>query len=104
MAENLTQSEIVQRGAADAGRYFRSMTQFVGFTEEDAHAIHASSLIIEKYLPHIVADFDANLLRYPPTRKFFLKKDGTLDQDYLQKRMQHLTNFWRRTSPASPDS
>jgi nitrite reductase/ring-hydroxylating ferredoxin subunit len=38
------------------------------------------------------------LLRYPPTRKFFLKKDGSVDQEYVELRMRHLTNFWLRTA------
>lgn len=96
--QNLTQAEKVKRGAEDAGQYFRYMMEFVGFKPEDAEAIRESGLVIEKYLPKIVSEFYANLLRYPPTRKHFLRKDGTLDQDYLQKRMHHLTNFWRRTA------
>lgn len=96
--QNLTQAEKIKRGAEDAGLYFRYMVEFVGFTPEDAEAIRESGLVVEKYLPTIVSEFYANLLRYPPTRKHFLRKDGTLDQDYLQKRMHHLTNFWRRTA------
>jgi nitrite reductase/ring-hydroxylating ferredoxin subunit len=96
--QNLTQAEKIKRGAEDAGQYFRYMVEFVGFKPEDAEAIQESGLVVEKYLPTIVSEFYANLLRYPPTRKHFLRKDGTLDQDYLQKRMHHLTNFWRRTA------
>ena len=103
MDQNWTQQEKTNRGAADAGAYFRYMTQFVGLTESDAKAIRASALIIEKHIPRIVADFYTNLLRYPPTRQSFLKPDGTLDQDYLQKRMQHLANFWRRTASGEYD-
>lgn len=103
MAQNWTQQEKTSRGAADAGAYFRYMTQFVGFNTDDAHAIRSSALIVEKYIPQIVADFYTNLLRYPPTRQPFLKPDGTLDQDYLQKRMQHLTHFWRRTASGEYD-
>ncbi len=98
METPMTQEDKIKSGAEDSGLYFRYMTEFVGFTPADAETIHQSALIIEKHLPSIVADFYANLLRYPPTRKFFLKKDGSIDQDYLQKRMQHLTNFWRRTA------
>ena len=99
MTDNiLTQEEKIKRGAEDSGRYFRHMMEFVGFTPADARAIRQASLIIEKHLPNIVADFYTNLLRYPPTRRFFMKKDGSIDQDYLQKRMVHLTNFWRRTA------
>jgi nitrite reductase/ring-hydroxylating ferredoxin subunit len=94
----LSQAEKIQRGAADAGKYFRQMVEFVGFTPDDAAAIRESSLVIEKYIPSIVADFYTHLLRYPPTRVFFLKPDGSLNLDYLQKRMHHLTNFWRRTA------
>jgi len=45
-----------------------------------------------------VAKFYTHLLEYPPTRKYFLRKDGSIDQEYLQFRMHHLTNFWRRTA------
>ena len=85
-------------GAADAGRFFSYMAQYIGFTAADAEAVKESGLIIEKYIPDIVAAFYAHVLRYPPTRKFFLRKDGTLDQEYVQLRMHHLTNFWRRAA------
>jgi nitrite reductase/ring-hydroxylating ferredoxin subunit/hemoglobin-like flavoprotein len=74
------------------------MVEFVGFTPQDAEAIKATHLIIEKYIPEIVSKFYSKLLSYPPTRKIFSKKDGSLDQEYLQLRMHHLTNFWRRTA------
>lgn len=82
----------------DAGRYFRYMSEFVGFSAEDAQAIRKSALIIEKYLPTIIGRFYTNLLQYPPTRKFFVKKDGRVDQAYLELRMYHQANFWRRTA------
>ena len=82
----------------DAGQYFRYMAEFVGFTSDDSDAIRASGLIIEKHLPVIIGNFYTNLLQYPPTRKIFLKKDGSLDEDYLQLRMLHQANFWRRSA------
>lgn len=85
-------------GGKDAGRYFRYMAEFVGFDQADAEAIRASALIIEKHLPTIIGHFYTNLLQYPPTRKFFLKPDGSLDEDHLQLRMYHQANFWRRTA------
>jgi nitrite reductase/ring-hydroxylating ferredoxin subunit len=98
MTGMLSQDEKIKRGAEDSGRYFRYMAEYVGFTDEDARAIHESGLIIEKYIPDIVAKFYSQLLRYGPTRKYFIRKDGSIDQDYLQLRMHHLTNFWRRTA------
>lgn len=95
--------EKIQRGQADAGNYFRYMLEFVGFTREDGRTIRQAALVIEKHIPSIVADFYANLLRYPPTRKHFLFPDGSLNEDYLQKRMLHLTNFWRRTASGDYD-
>lgn len=83
---------------ADPGRYFRSMAQFVGFGPEEIKAIKATRFVIEKHIPGIVAKFYDHLLRYPPTQKYFLKKDGTIDHAYLKLRMHHLTNFWRRTA------
>jgi len=102
-AVSLTKQEKIQRGAQDAGRYFRHMAEFVGFTDEDANSIRDSGLVIEKYIPEIVAQFYEHLLRYGPTRKHFLKADGSLDQDYLQLRMHHLTNFWRKTASGKYD-
>lgn len=103
MNQTLSLEEKVKRGQADAGRYFRHMLEFIGFTSEDGRTIREAAIIIEKHIPTIVADFYANLLRYPPTRKHFLKPDGSLDEDYLQKRMLHLTNFWRRTASGEYD-
>ena len=98
MSEPHTPDKPRLAGAEDAGRYFRYMAEFVGFTDQDAEAIRESRFIIEKHIPNIVGEFYAHLLRYPPTRKYFLKKDGSINQDYLQLRMHHLTNFWRRTA------
>lgn len=87
-----------KRGADDAGRYFRYMAEFVGFGEQDAAVIRATGSLIDKHLPAIVGKFYDHLLRYPPTRKFFLRKDGSLNQEYIELRMRHLTNFWLRTA------
>jgi len=92
------QSKPAKRGASDAGQYFRYMSEFVGFTAADAEVIKETRFVIEKHIPSIVAKFYTHLLEYPPTRKYFLKKDGSIDQEYLQFRMHHLTNFWRRTA------
>lgn len=101
--QTLTTREKIQRAALDSGEYFRQMMDFVGFTPDDAAAVHESGLVIEKHIPSIVADFYTHLLRYPPTRKHFLRPDGAIDLDYLEKRMHHLTNFWRRTAQANFD-
>ena len=103
MVQPMSLEEKIQHGQADAGRYFRSMLEFIGFTPEDGRTIRQAALVIEKHIPTIVAEFYANLLRYPPTRKHFVNADGILDEDYLQKRMLHLTNFWRRTASGEYD-
>lgn len=96
--ETSHQQEVAQQGAEDAGRFFRYMAEFVGFTEADAAVVRQTKPLIEKHLPEIIGEFYNHVLRYPPTRKFFLKKDGTLDQPYLELRMRHLSNFWLRTA------
>lgn len=88
---------------SEPGRYFRYMADFVGFTPDDEKAIVDSKALIERHLPQIVSDFYDHLLRYPPTRKFFLKKDGSLDEAFLQLRMRHNANFWRRTAEGGYD-
>lgn len=103
MSATVSQSVVFKRGAPDSGRYFRYMAQFVGLTPEDEAIIGETKPLIEKHLPEIVAKFYAHLLRYPPTRRFFLKKDGSIDQEYLELRMRHLTNFWLRTASGGYD-
>lgn len=87
----------------DSIRYFRYMAEFVGFTEQDAEKIRSTRYIIEKYIPDMVGGFYTHLLQYPATRKYFLAKDGTIDQEYLELRMYHQVNFWRRTADAVYD-
>jgi len=91
------------RTSEAAGHFFRYMAEFVEFTEDDSRAIRASALIIEKHLPKIISEFYVNLLKHPQTRKFFLNKDGALDAEYLQLRMYHQANFWRRAAGAEFD-
>lgn len=84
----------------DSGTYFRYMAEFVGFGPEDVETVRRSKPYLEKHLPEIIDKFYAHVLRYPPLRKFFLKKDGTIDQEYLELRMRHQSNFWVRTADA----
>jgi 3-phenylpropionate/trans-cinnamate dioxygenase ferredoxin component len=93
-----TLQDKIGRGAEDAGVYFRSMAQFVGFDKKQIDAIYESRYIIEKHIPEIVAEFYSHLLKYPGTRKFFLNPDQTINHEYVQFRMSHLANFWRRTA------
>src|SRR5512134_935208 len=87
-----------KQGAEDSGRYFRYMAEFVGFTGDDAALVARTKPHIEARLPEIIAEFYDHLLRYPPTRALFLKKDGTVDEEYVALRMRHLSNFWLRTA------
>ena len=83
-----------KQGAEDSTRYFQYIAQFVEFGDEDAETIKETKPIIEKHLPELVSKFYSHLLLHPPTRKFFLKQDGTLDEEYIELRMRHLTSFW----------
>lgn len=96
--------ERFKRGAADAGGYFRYMSAFIGFTDEDAATIRDTRFVIEKHIPRIVADFYTQVLRFPGTRQHFLQRNSeTIDQEYLEMRMQHQTHFWRRAASGEYD-
>ncbi|MGE5073559.1 MAG: Rieske 2Fe-2S domain-containing protein [Anaerolineae bacterium] len=92
-----------KQGAQDSGRYFQYMAQFVDFNEADAATIKRTRPIVERHLPELVTKFYSHLLRHPPTRRFFLKKDGSIDQPYVELRMRHLTNFWLHAASGSYD-
>lgn len=96
---NASRANVAEKqGDDDAGRYFRYMAEFIGFTAADADAIRRTHQLIERHVPDIVAGFYDHLLRYPPTRRFFLGPDGKVDRAYVELRMRHLTNFWLRTA------
>ena len=103
MSEQLSTQERFKRGAADAGRYFQFMAEFLGFTPADAVAIRETRFVVEKHIPSIVADFYTQVLRYPETRRNFLHSDGRINQEYLEMRMQHQAGFWRRTAAGEFD-
>jgi nitrite reductase/ring-hydroxylating ferredoxin subunit/hemoglobin-like flavoprotein len=92
------QNMTAKQGSEDSERFFRYMAQFVDFNEADAETIKQTRPIIEKHLPELVSKFYSHLLRYPPTRRLFLKKDGSIDQPYVELRMRHLSNFWLRAA------
>lgn len=98
MAIESNQNMEAKQGAKDSARYFNYMAQFVDFNAADAKTIQQTKPIIEKHLSELVTKFYSHLLRHPPTRRFFLKKDGSIDQPYVELRMRHLTNFWLRAA------
>ncbi len=102
MAGRTTQ-ERFKRGAADAGSFFNYIAEFVGFSDQDAAAIRETRFIIEKHIPSIVAGFYSKLLRFPATRRLFQRPDGSIDREYLELRMQHQANFWRRAASGEYD-
>jgi hypothetical protein len=87
MSEQTNLQDKAQGEAEDTGRYFQYMADFVGLSKEDISAIQQTASIIEHHLPEIISKFYSHLLRYPPTRKFFLKKNGSIDQEYIELRM-----------------
>ena len=95
---DITTQERFKRGAADAGPFFHYISDFVDFSDEDAATVRETRFIIEKYLPSITADFYTQLLRFPATRRFFLRPDGSVDREYLALRMRHQASFWRRAA------
>jgi nitrite reductase/ring-hydroxylating ferredoxin subunit len=94
----ISQEEKIKKSDKDSCQFFEQMKEFIGFTDDDANTIKESGRLIEKHIPNIVTAFYMQLLRYPPTRKYFLKDDGTVDQDYLKIRMEHQAKFWLRTA------
>jgi nitrite reductase/ring-hydroxylating ferredoxin subunit/hemoglobin-like flavoprotein len=99
----ITIQDKINHAALDAGEYFRTMAAFVGFTQAEVEAIRDSRLFIEMHIPEIVAQFYERLLSHPPTRRFFLKPDGSLNTEYIQMRMYHLSNFWSQTAVGNFD-
>lgn len=85
---------------ADAGKRFRFLSEFVGFTEKDWESLRESVPVLAPHLPRLLDALYDHLLSYDDARRIFLGSTGEVDPAYLAVRKEHLTEWFLETAGA----
>ena len=75
----------------------RQMAEFVGFTDEDLELVRASSPVLLPRADELAAAVYEHFLSYPATARYFLTRDGEVNEPRLERRKHSLAR-WMRNS------
>jgi len=87
--------------AADLGGFVRDLAAFVGFGDEDAALVRRSGPLVLRHEPALTAAVYEHFLRFPASARFFLRPDGSVDAERLERRRHSLARWLRDTAEAS---
>lgn len=83
--------------ATDMPRFIREMLEFVDFGEADVAAIRRSAPVVLRHADRITTALYEHFLRFPRSARFFLREDGRVDTERLDRR-KHSLGRWLRES------
>ena len=75
----------------------RQMADFVGFTDEDLELVRASGPVLLPRADELAAAVYEHFLSYPATARYFLTRDGEVNEPRLERRKHSLAR-WMRNS------
>ena len=75
----------------------RQMAEFVGFTDEDLELVRGSSPVLLPRADELAANVYEHFLSYPATARYFLHRDGEVNEARLERRKHSLAR-WMRNS------
>ena len=75
----------------------RQMADFVGFTDDDLELLRASGPLLIDRADDLAAAVDEHFLSYPATARYFLTRDGEVNETRLTRRKHSLAR-WLRNS------
>lgn len=87
--------------ATDMPRFLREMMEFVGLGETDVVAIRRSAPIVLRHAEGLTEALYEHFLRFPRSARFFLREDGTVDVERLERRKHSLARWLRETAQAA---
>ncbi len=83
--------------ATDMPRFVREMMEFVDLAEGDVAAIRRSAPIVLRHAERLTAALYEHFLAFPRSAGFFLREDGGVDTERLDRR-KHSLGRWLRES------
>jgi hypothetical protein len=87
--------------ATDMPRFLREMMEFVGLGEADVAAIRRSAPIVLRHAEALTEALYEHFLRFPRSAHFFLREDGSVDVERLERRKHSLARWLRETAEAA---
>jgi hypothetical protein len=90
--------------ATDMPRFIREMMQFVELTDRDLAAVRSSAPIVLRHTEALTVALYERFLALPRSARFFLREDGSVDTERLERRKHSLARWLRETSEAAVSS
>lgn len=84
--------------ATDMPRFLREMMEFVGLGETDVTAIRRSAPLVLRHADELTTALYEHFLVFPRSARFFLRDDGTVDVERLERRKHSLARWLRETA------
>ena len=82
----------------DMPRFIREMMEFVGLGEPDVAAIKSSAPAVLRHADELTAALYEHFLEFPRSARFFLRDDGSVDTERIERRKHSLTRWLRETA------
>jgi len=79
-------------------RFVREMMEFVGLGEADVAAIRRSAPFVLRHGDELTTALYEHFLKFPRSAQFFLRDDGTVDTERVERRKHSLTRWLRETA------
>src|SRR5438445_310365 len=90
--------------ATDMPRFIRDMMEFVELTEREVVAIRSSAPVVLRHAEALTAALYEKFLALPRSARFFLREDGSVDTERLERRKHSLARWLRETAAAAVTS
>ena len=88
----------------DMPRFIREMMEFVGLGESDVAAIRGSAPLVLQHADRLTAALYEHFLTFPRSARFFLRADGSVDAERVERRKHSLTRWLRETAAVATTS
>ena len=82
----------------DMPRFIWEMMEFVGIGEPDVAAIRGSAPVVLLHADELTAALYEHFLKFSRSARFFLRDDGSVDTERVERRKHSLTRWLRETA------
>jgi hypothetical protein len=82
----------------DMPRFIREMMEFVGIGEGDVAAIRSSAPVVLRHADELTSALYEHFLGFPRSAQFFLRDDGSVDTERVERRKHSLARWLRETA------
>jgi hypothetical protein len=82
----------------DMPRFIKEMMEFVGMGEPDVAAIRRSAPAVLRHADELTAALYEHFLKFSRSAGFFLRDDGSVDTERIERRKHSLTRWLRETA------